>query len=247
MLRHRAKISLVFLSLLALASLDRAQDTKKDNKAPEDKQVVKSEPVKQDAAASVKFRKELNLPFASLNTLGSRIDAARRAPDPVALAHAASELAVAEKVSGKTASLTSKQLMQESAELASLRRQDAELKAVLHVSNQVMFEEDRVKFLKDQIALAEAQTKADKNALDRNEEPTSAPRKVIVNNYSTQYMDIYVNGFYKTQVQPGATSVITIEHKWNPTVLKAYGNEDMNNWGPRYIWGKFDKYTWNLY
>jgi len=38
-----------------------------------------------------------------------------------------------------------------------------------------------------------------------------------------------------------------IEHKWNPTVLKGYGNEDTNNWGPRYIWGNFKTYTWNLY
>jgi hypothetical protein len=49
--------------------------------------------------AAINFRKELNLPFATLGTLGSRIGEARRAGDPVALANAASELAVAEKVS----------------------------------------------------------------------------------------------------------------------------------------------------
>ena len=71
-------------------------------------------------------------------------------------------------------------------------------------------------------------------------------RKVVVNNYTTQYLDIYVNGNYKTQIAPGATQVCTIEHRWNPTVLTAYGNEDEINWGPKYIWGKFDKYTWNI-
>jgi hypothetical protein len=67
-----------------------------------------------------------------------------------------------------------------------------------------------------------------------------------VNNYTTQYLDIYVNGNYKTQVAPGSTQICTIEHRWNPTVLTAYGNEDTNNWGPRYIWGRFTKYTWNI-
>jgi hypothetical protein len=247
MLRYRIQFSLAMLSFLALATLDKAADGKKEDSAPEDKQVVKSEAVKQASAASVNFRKELNLPFQSLNTLGARIDAARRAPDPVALAHAASELAVAEKVSGKTATLTSKQVGQEAAELAALRKQETELKAVLQVSNQVAMEEDVVKNLKQEISLAQARTKADKQALDRNEEPTNAPRKIVVNNYSTQIIDIYVNGYFEATVQPASTSVITIDHKWNPTVLKAYGNEDSINWGPRYIWGKFEKYTWNLY
>jgi uncharacterized protein (TIGR03000 family) len=210
-----------------------------------DQEVVKSVAVPQ-AAASVNFRKELNLPFRSLATLGGRIDAARRAPDPVALANAASELKVAEQVSGKTASLTSKQVLQEAAELAALRKQDAELKAVLQTSDQVMMEEDRVANLRKQIALAQAQTRADQQALQQNQQPTAAPRQVVVNNYTTQYIDVYVNGYYKAQVLPGTTQVLTIEHRWNPTVLKAYGNEDMSTWGPRYIWGEFTKYTWNL-
>jgi hypothetical protein len=243
---HRAKAVLALVGFLTLASLVPADDPKKDAAAPEDKQVVDAKIAHHPAAASVKFRKELNLPFGSLNTLGSRIDAARRAPDPVALANTAGELAVAEHVSGKTASLTSKQLLQEAAELASLRRQEAELKAVLQVSNQVMFEEDRVASLKKQIALAQDQTRADQEAFRSNQEPTATPRQVVVNNYTTQYLDIYVNGNYKTQVPPGMSQVCFIEHRWNPTVLTAYGDEDMDNPPPRYIWGRFTKYTWNI-
>ena len=238
------------LGCLALASLVIAGQAKKDDKAqkkePEDKQVVSTKATKVTPAASVNFRKALGLPFDSLSTLGSRIDAARRKPDPVALAHAANELHVAEKVSGKTASVTSKQLLKESGELAAMRRQAAELKAQLQIANQMQFEEDHIKMLKENLALANAQVKSDKEYFDRNEEPTSKPRKVVVNNYTTQYLDIYVNGFYKVQVTPGSTQVITIEHRWNPTILKAYGDEDINTWGPRYIWGRFDKYTWNL-
>ena len=54
------------------------------------------------------------------------------------------------------------------------------------------------------------------------------------------------HGNFKVQVAPGSTQVCTIEHRWNPTVLTANGNEDEQNWGPKYIWGKFDKYTWNI-
>ena len=243
---RRSGAGLAVLGCLALVSLVTAEQVKKEDPAAADQQVVSSKPTARPAASSVNFRKELNLPFASLGTLGPRIESARRAPDPVALAHAANELAVAEKVSGKTASLTSKQLLKEAAELASLRKQEAELKAVLQTSNQVMAAEEDVTSLKQQIALAQSQTKADQEAFQRNEEPTSAPRQVVVNNYTTQYLDIYVNGYYKAQVPPGQSQALTVEHRWNPTVLKAYGNEDINVWGPRYLWGRFTKYTWNI-
>jgi hypothetical protein len=247
MLFVRAKLALGCLAVATLVIAGQAKkDDKVDKKEPEDKQVVSTKPTKVTPAASVNFRKDLGLPFDSLSTLGSRIDAARRKPDPVALAHAANELHVAEKVSGKTASVTSKQLLKESGELAAMRRQAAELKAQLQIANQMQFEEDHIKMLKENLSLANAQVKSDKEYFDRKEEPTSKPRKVVVNNYSTQYVDVYVNGHYKVQVTPGSTQVITIEHRWNPTILKAYGDEDINTWGPRYIWGRFDKYTWNI-
>jgi uncharacterized protein (TIGR03000 family) len=222
------------------------QQVKNDSSEPEDKQAVTSKATKQQMATTINFRKELKLPFDSLSTLGSRIDAARRKPDPVALAHAASELTVAEKVSGKQASLTSKMLAKEAAELAAMRRQEQELNAVLQVKQQMMLEENDILTTKKDLAMTQAQIKADKAAINSNQEPTWKPRTVVVNNYTTQYLDIYVNGNYKTQVQPGMQQTIIVEHRWNPTVLKAYGNEDVDTWGPRYIWGRFDKYTWNI-
>jgi len=234
------------LAFVAWGPVVPAQQAKTDDAAAKDEQVVRSKATKTQSASSVNFRKELKLPFDSLSTLGSRIDAARRKPDPVALAHAANELAVAEKVSGKTASLTSKQVAQEAAQLAALRRQQQELQAVLEIDNRKMLEEDKIKLIKEQIDLANAQIKADKEAINSNLEPTWKPRKVIVNNYTTEYLDVYVNGNYKVQVQPGMQQTFMIEHRWNPTVLKAYGNEDINTYGPRTIWGRFDQYTWNI-
>jgi hypothetical protein len=251
MVTSRATIGLLVLGLatllsFALVSLAGDEPAKKDDPASQDQQVVRSKPTARTPATAVNFRKELNLPFASLGTLGSRVEAARRAPDPVALAHAASELAVAEKVSGKTASITSRQLMKEAAELAALRKQTAELKAVYEAAHQVQVEETGVAYLKNAIEQAEAITKQDRESFQRNEQPTATPRQLVVNNYTAQYLDIYVNGNLMTQVQPGLSQVITIAQRWNPVVVTAYGNEDTMNWGPRTIWGRFTKYTWNI-
>jgi hypothetical protein len=35
--------------------------------------------------------------------------------------------------------------------------------------------------------------------------------------------------------------MFVIEHRWNPTVLTVIGEEDIDTWGPRYIWGRFPK------
>ena len=112
-------VSLGVLTLLSfgLLSVAGGDAPKQDDPAAADKEKIDTKATPRPSAAGVKFRKELGLPLSSLNTLGTRIDAARRAHDPVALAHAASELATAEKVSGKKASLTSLELAKESAEL----------------------------------------------------------------------------------------------------------------------------------
>lgn len=228
-------------------SIEEAKKPKKEDDKGKDKQVVTSKPTKRVRAASINFRKAYALPLASLGTLGARIDAARRAPDPVALAHAASELSVAEKVSGKKASLTSKALLAEAAELARLRKEVAELKSVYAVQQQIAQEETDKKYWEGQIADAEAITKAEKEAIQSNKLPKDTPRRVLVNNYTTQYIDVWVNGNYKMQVPPGGSKWCTIEHKWNPTVLTGYGDEDEQpTWGPNQIYGEFETYTWNL-
>jgi hypothetical protein len=188
----------------------------------------------------------LNLPFATLGTLGSRISAARRASDPVALAHAASELAVAEKVSGKKASLTSSAVLKEAAQIAALRKQISELQAVQQVTQQVESEQETIQILKENIALTQQNIEAEKNAFNGNQEPTSAARQIIVNNYTTEYLTIYINGYYRTEMAPASSQVFTIDKMYNPVVLKAFGNEDIDVWGPINLWGRFNKYTWNI-
>jgi hypothetical protein len=246
MLRHRVAAGLAFLGFAVLACQLPGQPAGGDDPAAKDKQVVDSKANTKPPAATIHFRKELNLPYPSLTTLGSRIDSARRAHDPVALANAAHELHVAETVSGKKASLDSAAVLKESAELAALKRQEKELRAVLQVTNQMNAAQENVALLQDNINLAKQQAEEEKRSYESNLEPTWKPRKLVVNNYTTQYIDVYVNGNLKGQVQPGMQQTWYIEHRWNPTALTAYGNEDGINWGPRYIWGRFDKYTWNI-
>jgi hypothetical protein len=212
---------------------------------PDDKQEVSSKATKRQPATAVNFSKELGLGFPSLKTLGARIETARRTHDPVSLGSCAQELAVAEKVSGKKASITSAALVKEAAQLAQMRRQEKELQATLHVSQQLAADADLISNLNQQITLAREQVQAEKESIQKNEEPTG-PRRLVINNYTTQYMDVWVNGFLKMTVAPGGSKWCTIEHKWNPTVVTAYGDDDSQTWGPRYIWGNFKTYTWNL-
>jgi uncharacterized protein (TIGR03000 family) len=211
-----------------------------------EQQAVTSKAAHRTRATTIDFRKAYNLPFQSLGTLGARIEAARRAPDPVALAHTAGELAVAEKVSGKQAPLTSRALVAEAAELARLRRQVAEMKATFTMQQQIANEETDRNYWSTQIAWAQSIANQEKEAVLSNELPTAAPRKVLLNNYTDQYIDLWVNGNLRMQIPPGGSKWCVIEHKYNPTTLTAYGDGDDAVWGPRQIFGEFSTYTWNL-
>ena len=217
-----------------------------DQAAADDKQVVESKSAPRPAAASVNFRKQLGLPYPTLRTLGSRIDTARRTHDAVGLANAAAELAGAEKLSGKQAGLTSSALMNEAAGAgqpqAARKRAAGGFERLESGHDGPGQHREHAQVL----AMAQAQAKADTEAFQQGQEPTWTPRKVIVNNYTTQYMDVYVNGNFKVTVLPGQTQAFLIEHRWNPTVLTAYGDEDAGYPWKRIINGRFTTYTWNL-
>jgi hypothetical protein len=251
MIASRTRVGLLLLAGLMLLAFGPApgvgeDQPKKDDPAAADKEKIDTKATPQATAAKIKFKKDFGLSYPTLGTLASRIDAARRAHDPVALANAASELNVAEKVSGKKSSLLAKELMKESAQLAAQRRQVTELRAVTTTAESIADTDDTIKSLKQILAEEKAQEAADSEAIRMNQEPTWTPRKVIVNNYTTQYIDVWVNGSYKVQVAPGLTQSIIIEHRWNPTVLTGYGDDDEQQFGPVNIWGRFKMYTWNI-
>jgi hypothetical protein len=233
---------------IPVSFLDDSKADKPEGKE-KDEQVVTSKASKRVLATTIDFRKAHGLPFDSLRTLGSRIEAARRKPDPVALAHAASELRVAEKLSGTTASLTSTALLAEAKELAALRRKVAELKVVLAIHQQIASEEtkeeDQVNFWKTKIALAEKTAQEEQDALAKKA-PVEVPRMVLVNNLSSQSVDVWINGCYNVDIPAGTSKWCVVEHNWDPTTLTATGDEDGRSWGPRWVRGAYKTYTWNL-
>jgi hypothetical protein len=101
-----------------------------DSKKPDSTREATSTPVKTEPATAVNFIRDLDLHFGSLATLGNQIEEARKNADPVALAASATYLAAAETASGKKARLTAEALTKEAVELARLRDESAELKAV---------------------------------------------------------------------------------------------------------------------
>jgi hypothetical protein len=237
-----ALATLLAFSLLSFAGANQA----KDDPAAADKEKIDTTATPRPSAAGVKFRKELGLNDPALSTLGARIDAARRAHDPVALGRLTNELAAAEKASGKTASVTSKELAKQAAELAKMRRKESELQALIASQQQITGADDTIAILQQTLSDAKAAAKADSEAIRMNQEPTWQARKIIVNNYTSQYIDVWVNGSYKVQVSPGMSQSFLIEHRWNPVVLEGYGNDDESGYGPVNLWGRFKTYTWNI-
>ena len=251
MIATRTRIGLLPIVCLTLLAFGPAPGVgegqpKKDDRTAADKEKIDTKATKRATTAGIKFKKAYALSYPSLGTLGARIDAARKAHDPVALANAAGELNVAEKVSGKKADLLAKELIKESAQLAALRRQVTELRAVTTTAQQIAGTDDSLLSLKEVLAQAKQQADADSAAIRMNQEPTWTPRTVVVNNYTTQYIDVWVNGYYKVQVGPGLSQSFTIEHRWNPTVLTGDGDDDEQQFGPVNIWGRFKTYTWNI-
>jgi hypothetical protein len=212
----------------------------------DDQQTIIPKPANVALAAKVDFKKDLGLSYNSLNTLGRRIDAARRSHDPVSLANAANELAVAEKVSGKKADLTSAALIKEAAKLAQLRHQVSELQAVQEIARQTTADDELIAEMKKNLTDFDTQAKDETAALRSNQPPPYSSRTVIVHNNTTQNFDIWVNGYMKMTVPPGQSKWFVVEQKWNPTVIEAFGYTDQQTWGPSHIWGKFKTYTINL-
>src|SRR5262249_24472134 len=113
--------------------------------------------------------------------------------------------------------------------------------------NQIATEETDITDLKAMLGRAQQQIKDETAAIRQNTEPTGTPRKVLINNYTSQYIALIINGYPRMPIiPPGQTQYFVIEQKINPTVITAYGDEDAVSWGPRYIWCQFTTYTWNL-
>lgn len=145
-------------------------------------------------AVSVDFQRQLGLNLHYLKGLGERISQARRTPDPIDLALAAQSLAIAEKLSGKTAPITADGVLTEAVEIAKRRGVSVELVAVALV---VSDERTRAELHK-QSAQAKEREDQEKARIDAGAEPMGIWRSLTVFNNTNVPLLIHINAFNLT-------------------------------------------------
>jgi hypothetical protein len=209
--------------------------TAQENKpvVPEKKIEAKGE--KYTPASTIDFGGELGLPLQGLTTLGGRIEAARRTPDPVALAVAGLELAAAEKVSGKNAGLSSEAVFKEVVYLAKVRSHSKELLMVAELLND--------KDLRAEADRAARFEKGEAEAAKAGETPRGT-RYLRVWNRTRECTEVYVNGECLGHVEPGEFATFPIYKRYRE--VRLFARHHHRRWGPARIDGDYDIWTWEL-
>jgi hypothetical protein len=234
----RAKLlgALLLAGCVVLAGIGMTSAQDKKPVATEKKvEGVKAE--KYTPASTIDFGGALGLSFPSLTSLGGRIEAARRAPDPVALTADGLELAAAEKVSGKKADLTSETVLKEAVDLAKVRSHSQELRMVAEL-------------LKDDPAAKDLRAEADKAATREREEEAKSPEAgrgasyLRVVNRTHEGLDIYVNGEFLGHVREHQRETFPIHMRHEH--VRLFAKHHHRTWGPAHIEGHYDTYTWEL-
>jgi len=223
---------LVIASALLAQAADKENTTEGSDKG-----------VKRVSAASVDYSAELELPFATLTTLGSRIESARQSADPVGLASAAMELKIAEQVSdGKKAAPSSSELIAEAANLAEIRGVSVELRAVAAAIDDKELT-TKLKELADDAAIREEEAIAASKA---GEKPKGIHGELIFNNESHEHVHVYYNGREIGHADPHEHKHFHVHdhahrHYFD---LKAVGHH--HTWR-RHVHGDFRNYTWTIH
>lgn len=195
-----------------------AQDVKKDAK----EEIVRSKLSAGQKcccdAATINFIKELGVPLEYLGTLGQRIYQARTKPDPVDLAMAAQGLAVAEKVSGKKASVTADAVLKEALDLAKMRGVSSELAALALIVPDEATRRD----LDKPIALAKKREEDEKARVKSGEESRDIHGTLEVTNHTSECLRIYVDGRYVGTVHNGRRAQFHVHAPAETNHLDAY-------------------------
>lgn len=229
------------LSALAMMMLIGQTWAADEKKAEGEKSESFTTPVeKYVSATSIDFAKALDLSAPSVRTIGSRIEEARQAPDPIGLASTARELAAVEAATGKQASLKSSDVMKEAIALAKLRGRSAELKAVAAlVSDQAAAEDLQVAAKKAEKAEAEKAARAKNGELSRG-----ICGVLHVNNQTHQHMEIYYNGMNIGCVDGYSTGQFYLnDHNWMFN-LEARG--DCGGYARRHVHGQMSHFDWTI-
>lgn len=233
---HRSvPLTCALLSLfLVIGSVCAAQDQ------PGKKIEIKTKNTKAERAGKVDFAEALGLNLASVSNLGARIDAAREAMDPVALASAARDLAAAEKVADKQASITAAELAKESVDLAKLRSQPQELRVVALLSGDNSVQSELEKLATDVEKRLQAAKDGDK--------ARGIQGTLFVENYTKWYITIYVDGINVGVMRPfGTGSVFVGDPAFYMTTLYGRAPGTTITWGPVGVSDPKGNYLWKLY
>ncbi|MCZ2343025.1 MAG: hypothetical protein LC104_14730 [Bacteroidales bacterium] len=188
-------------------------------------------------ASTVNFNKELGIPLEYLNTIGTRIATARKAPDPVDLANAAQALAAAEAAAGKKASVTAEEVYAEALALVKLRNVSTELLAFATITPDQATRKE----------LTNAAAKAKKLKAEQNPETT---REILgsltVVNQSSECVKIYVDGRYVGTVHEGEVERFRVHTHSHNTEITAICEEDGEVVGQAYAHGHNHPVSWTV-
>jgi len=237
---------LVVLSvgLIGLRAADDNKETKAEKKSEAkeeagEAQTIESKATDSPSAVSIDFRRVLGLSFDSLATLGVRIDQARNADDPVGLAIAANELAVAEKVSGKQAPETAENLTVEAIEWCKLRDDAQELSALSLLTTGEVSKE-----LATLAAKSKKRQSEEIAAAKSGEKTRGITRQLVVTSEAEVPVRIFVNGRQVGTVRPFGHEHFRV-HEHGRVVLDARGRHG-HQWH-EHVRGNFRTYNWTLH
>jgi len=198
--RRFTLVTLLLSALVVCAGFPgrtRADDQKTGETQPSAGQAQWIESRGEHAPPVPDFAKTYQLPFESLLTVGHRLSDARRKCDPITIALIATEIGVAEKVSGKKADLTSEKLVKEAVDLAKLRRREKELNAVaLLVQDAAEAEQLRA------LATTAKAEEAERISIFKSGEREKGFRFLLVNNNAPDVITVTVNGVVVGDVMP---------------------------------------------
>ena len=197
-------------------------------------------------ATSINFAKDLGLSFDSLISLGTRIEQATKAADPVGLASLASELSVYERVSGKTAKITSAAIIKEAVDLAEVRDSSAELRAVAHFVK----DEETAKRLVNLAEVAAKREDAGRRAFESGERTRGIARNLYVHNNTQYQIFIFEDGRQLGWVNPWGDYQYYVGHGPNQnSVFWARSADGSRMWPPNgrvIVDYTVQDYTWTL-
>lgn len=191
---------------------------------------------------NVSFGKELGVPLEYLSGLGHRIHTARLVPDPVELAMASQSLAIAEKVAGKKATLTSENVLKEALALGKVRGISAELAAL----SAIVSDEATKTELGKAFAAAKAREDEAAAALKTGEQTRELIGNLTVANHSGECLKIYVSGRYRGTVHSGETIRIHVHDHNEHTELQAIC-EDGELVSEECVEGHQHSYFWHIH